>query len=149
MTTHTIGLDHQARAPRPSDRLLRSALKGDALACAASGAATLATAPLLGPLLGLPAALSLPLGVVLVGYAAAAWWVGTRADVPRRAAWACVAFNVLWIADSLALLASGWAPLTALGVGFVALQATVVAAFAALQVAGLRRAARPAHAPAR
>jgi hypothetical protein len=53
---------------------------------------------------------------------------------------AVIALNVLWVAESLAAAALGaWSPSTA-GTVWTVLQAGAVAAFAALQVAGLRRA---------
>lgn len=50
--------------------------------------------------------------------------------------------NVLWAADCLILLASGWVAPTGLGIAFVLVQAVTVLAFADLQYLGLRRSAR-------
>ena len=51
-----------------------------------------------------------------------------------------VASNALWAAGSLAVAAAGTGGPTTVGTVWIVLQALVVAGFAALQVAGLRRA---------
>jgi hypothetical protein len=52
---------------------------------------------------------------------------------------AIIALNAVWVAESLAVAALGaWSP-SATGTVWTVLQAGAVAAFAALQVAGLRR----------
>ena len=53
---------------------------------------------------------------------------------------AVIAANVLWALDSALLLAADWFTPTTAGQVVVALQAVGVAALAALQYAGLRRA---------
>jgi hypothetical protein len=53
--------------------------------------------------------------------------------------WAVVACNVLWAMDCVALLFTGWIDPSLLGVAFLLMQAVAVAAFAELQVVGLRR----------
>jgi len=53
---------------------------------------------------------------------------------------AVIAGNALWALDSALLLATDWLSPTTAGQVVVALQALGVAAFAALQYAGLRRA---------
>ena len=121
------------------ERTLRLALKLDAVASGALGLLAAVAAPMLETLLGIPAALLLPLGLFLVAYAAAVWLTGARARLSRTAAWAVVGLNAVWAIDSLALVAAGWLPLTALGVAFVLAQAAAVTLFAALQILGLRR----------
>jgi hypothetical protein len=56
-----------------------------------------------------------------------------------------VATNLVWVADSVALVATAWFPLTALGAAFVLAQAAAVFLFADLQFLGLRRARRAAR----
>src|SRR5918997_453104 len=99
--------------------LLRLALKLDAAASGASGALLVAAGSVLDDLLGLPLALLLPVGLFLLAYAA-----------------------FVWVADSVALVATAWFPLTALGAAFVLAQAAAVFLFANLQFLGLRRARR-------
>jgi hypothetical protein len=50
-----------------------------------------------------------------------------------------VAANVLWAVGSVVIAATGVGGPTAVGAAWTVLQAVVVAGFAALQVAGLRR----------
>ena len=124
--------------------LLRLALKLDALASGALGALSLAAGTVLDDLLGLPLALLVPVGLFLLAYAAFVWVLGTRRRIRRTAAWAVVAVNLVWAADSVALVLVGWFPLSALGVAFVLTQAVAVFLFADLQFLGLRRARRGA-----
>jgi hypothetical protein len=130
-----------------STPLLRLALLGDAAASGATGLLLAAAAAPLSGLLGLPEGLLLVAGLVLLPYAAAVAWLGSRAAPSRGLVRAVVAVNLVWVADSLLLLAfgpafAGLAP-TALGVAFVLAQAAVVAGFAAAQWVALRRAEAP------
>lgn len=132
---------------RPSS-FLRLALLGDALASGATGVLAVAGAGLLGDLLGLPVPMLRLVGLVLVAYAAAVAWVGTRPVVSSRIVWAIVVLNGIWVLDSVLLLASGWVAPTALGVGFILFQAFVVGGFAAAQAHGLRDASSGGTVPA-
>ena len=122
--------------------LLRYALVGDAVASGATGLLLALGAGALAGLLGLPEALMRSAGLILLPYAAVVAFLGTRATISRRAVWAVIAVNGVWVADSLILLASGWVSPTALGYAFVLAQALVVLLFAEAQYFGLRRAAR-------
>lgn len=123
---------------------LRRALLLDAVASAGMGALLLVAPALLEAPLGLPATLLRTAGAVLLPFAALLAWVARRPRVPVRVAGALVAANVLWAVDSLLLPATGWIDATALGVAFVVGQGLIVAAFAGLEWAGLRRLARAA-----
>jgi hypothetical protein len=130
-----------------STPLLRLALLGDAAASGATGLLLAAAAAPLSGLLGLPEGLLLVAGLVLLPYAAAVAWLGSRAAPSRGLVRAVVAVNLVWVVDSLLLLAfgpafAGLVP-TALGVAFVLAQAAVVAGFAAAQWVALRRAEAP------
>jgi hypothetical protein len=143
MTVHAAQIGSGPSVGVGRDGLLRLALKLDAVASGGLGVLVALTAPMLQDLLGFPAWLLAPLGLVLVPYAAGVWLTGTRARVNRTAAWAVVGLNALWVVDSLAVAAAGWLPLTPLGVAFVLAQAAAVAFFAGLQIAGLRRLRTP------
>jgi len=93
----------------------------------------------LSAILGLPFALLLGAGLVLLPFAAFAAWVGRRDVIAARAVWAVIGLNLVWAADSVLLLISGWVAPTGLGYGFVVFQALVVLAFAEAQFVGLRR----------
>src|SRR5215217_4218498 len=112
---------------------LRIALRLDAVVTAANGAAYLALAGPLEDLLGLEPALLRATGAFLLVFAAAVWLVAARAEVSRSAALAVIWVNALWALDSVAFLVLGVADPTAAGAIWIALQALVVAGFAALQ----------------
>ncbi|MFO7169817.1 MAG: hypothetical protein DIU80_017485 [Chloroflexota bacterium] len=118
---------------------LRRVLQVDGAAVTVSGAAFLAGAGRLEELLGIPAALQVPLGAALLVWAAVLIYGATRPVISRRLGWAAVIVNALWVADSVLLLVAGWLPLTQAGFWFVAAQALAVAVLAELQYIGLRR----------
>lgn len=120
-----------------SSSLLRQALLADAVASLAMGALLVLGAGALAPLLGLPRLLLLVAGLLLLPWAVCVFWLARQAVPPRRLAWAVVALNLVWVADSLLLLASGLVQPTALGTFFVLAQALAVAALAAAQALGL------------
>jgi hypothetical protein len=99
----------------------------------------LAGAGVVGPLLGISESLLRYAGIILVPFAAGVYSLSTR-PVSRGAVLAVIVLNGLWVAGSVALLAAGGIAPTALGTAFVVAQAVVVAIFAELQYAGLRRA---------
>jgi hypothetical protein len=120
-------------------RLLRVALRIDALASAASAALALLAGSFLADVLGTPLSLLWPTGVLLVAWAAALWVVASRSRMNTTAVWAIIALNILWVVDSIVLVAAGWFALTVLGTAFVLIQAAAVAVFADLEFVGLRR----------
>ena len=90
-------------------------------------------------MLGLPEPLLRIAGAVLLPFAALVAYLSLRPYLPRIAVWAVVLVNVLWAADSVLLLMSGWVAPTAAGTVFVLAQAAVVLMYAELQYMGLRR----------
>lgn len=120
-----------------SSKMLRLALLADGVACLGlGGLLTLGAGALAGPL-GLAAGLLQPVGLFLLAWAAFVLWVGGQPVTPRRLAWVIAGGNLLWVADSVALL--GFVQATGLGVAFVLLQAGFGLIAALLQIAGLRR----------
>lgn len=131
-----------APAASPSTRaggLLRPVLRLDAVVTAANGAAYLLAAPLLDGPLGLSAGLLRGVGVFLLGYAGVVWLVAARRRISGPAVEAVIGANALWAAGSVVAAVVGIGSLTALGATWLVLQAGVVAAFAVLQLVGLRR----------
>lgn len=125
-----------------SSRFLRNALALDAAACAATGLLlSLAAGPLAG-LFGLPAEFLRGAGLVLLPCAAILAWFASRETLPRLAVFAVIGINLLWVADSIAILVAGWFSPTGLGIAFVLAQAGAVAVLTELQVIGLKRSAR-------
>ncbi|MFC0030139.1 hypothetical protein ACFFMM_11475 [Micromonospora chaiyaphumensis] len=122
-------------------KLLRFALKQDAIGSGANGVVYLVAAAIFGRLFGLPAGLLYPVGAFLVAFAAALLVLASRPTVSRTSVAVVIAVNIAWVAASVELLVAGWFPLTTLGVALVIAQTVVVAGFAALQITGLRRTA--------
>ena len=122
-----------------NDKLLRLALRVDAAACAGMGIVLAAGAAALDDALGIPAGWLVGLGVVLVAFGAGLGWLSATATIPAALGWAVVAGNVAWVLASLAAVAVGWWPLTAVGIAIVIVQAVAVAALAEAECVGLRR----------
>ena len=131
-----------------SSPLLRRALALDAAACAAMGALLAVAAAPLAAWLGLPAPFLRGAGLLLLPCAAVLAWLAIRQDVPRLAAFAVIAVNLVWITDSLLLLAGGWFAPTGLGIAFVLAQAATVLALTAMEATGLTRSAMRSSATA-
>ena len=146
--TDTTSSEFRIPGPRPpwpeppvpsrTDRLLRLALQVDAVVTGLNGAGYLAAAPLLDELLGLPAGLLVGVGVFLLGFAAAVWAAGARMPISTGAAGTVVVANLLWVAASATVAATGWSTPTTVGTVWIVLQAVVVAAFTTVQAFGLR-----------
>lgn len=120
-------------------RFLRNALLLDAAASAATGLVlALAAGPLAGPF-GFPAGFLRGIGLALLPFAALLAVLAYRATLPRLAVSVIIGVNIIWIADSVAILISGWFAPTTLGVAFVLAQAAAVAIVTELEVIGLKR----------
>ena len=133
-----------ATRPRPLARLgadpLRTVLRLDAVVTGANGAAYLVAAPLLTDLLGVPSGVLRGIGAFLLAYTAGVALVAARPVVSAGATEVVVGTNLLWAAASVAAVVTDRFDLTTTGAVWVLLQAAVVAGFAVLQAAGLRRA---------
>lgn len=125
--------------PVPTSAFLRRVLLADALVSGATGALMAVAAGMLEPILHVPAPLLRAAGLVLLPYAAVVAMLARRDTLSRGAVRAVIGCNALWAVDCVALLFTGWIDPGVLGVAFILVQAVVVAAFAELQVMGLRR----------
>jgi hypothetical protein len=124
-----------------SSRFLCLLLWADAMSAAATGALQVAATSTLARWFGLPETLVLASGAVLLAVAVFAGWL---ARAPSRAGvLALVGLNAAWVLGCLDLLLSGVAG-TALGTGWLVLQAAAVGVLAELEWLALRRLARPA-----
>lgn len=119
--------------------LLRRVLQLDALVSGAAGLLMTLGAGPLSSLLALPAALLTGAGLSMLPWCAVLLWLARRDTLDRRAVWAVIAVNAVWVVDSLLLLVSGWVQPTLLGQTFVIAQALAVVLFAELQFFGLKR----------
>lgn len=122
---------------------LRRALLADALVSAAAGVAMSAGAGLLAPLLALPPGLLLGAGFTLFPWTAALLWLARQPAVPKAAVWTVIALNALWAIESAWVALGGEFRPSALGQGFIALQALTVIVLAELEWIGLRRGRAP------
>ncbi len=128
-----------ASISRDPVRYLRAVLAADAVSAGAMGVLLLFAPAVLLDLLGLPAWLTHGAGLALLPFAAFVGWVASRPVPPLAAVWTVVALNVAWAIESVVTVAGGFVTATPLGVAFVLVQAALVAAFAAVQVAALRQ----------
>lgn len=126
---------------------LRRVLLLDAVSSGAMGVLLLTCSGMLAGLLNLPAELLSEAGIVLVPFALAVGFLGTRARMARIAVWAVIGVNAVWAIDSVVLLFTGWVQPNLLGYAFVVGQAAFVALMAELEVIGMRKSA--AAVPAR
>ncbi|MFI6300100.1 hypothetical protein ACIBEJ_51505 [Nonomuraea sp. NPDC050790] len=125
------------QSPSTGLTFLRRVLGLDAAVTAVNGLAYVAAGELIGKVLGPDATTLRWPGVFLMIYGAA---VAFLAAHPRPAGVVTVVtVNGVWAVGSIVAIPAGLLNLTALGVAWTLAQAAVVAVFAVLQVAGLRR----------
>ncbi|MDX3807460.1 hypothetical protein ACXIUS_08260 [Bosea thiooxidans] len=122
-----------------SSRFLRHALALDTAACAGMSAVLVAGAGILAEPLGFPSGFLRGAGLILLPCAALLAWFASREALPRWAVHLVVVANLLWIADSVAILLMGWFAPTSLGVTVVPGQALAVAIVTELEIIGLKR----------
>jgi len=121
---------------------LKIALRLDAVVTAANGAAYLTLAGPVGDVLELSPSLLRTAGAFLLAFACVVWLAGTRDRPSRPLVAAIIAANAVWAVDSVVAAAAGWGSPSTTGTVWIVLQALVVAGFAGLQLAGLRRTPR-------
>lgn len=124
-----------------SSTFLRRVLLLDAVSSGAMGVLLLTCSGLLAGLLNLPAGLLNEAGLVLVPFALAVGFLGTRSRLSRVAVWAVIGINAIWAIDSVVLLFTGWIEPNPLGYAFVIGQAAFVAVMAELELIGMRKSA--------
>jgi hypothetical protein len=121
---------------------LRRVLGLDAVASGATGLLLAFGPALLADWLEIEAGFVQPSGVFLIAWALAVGALSLRPS--RLLVMGVIAINLLWTAESVAVLVGGALQPNAFGVAFVIAQAAAVAGFAALQAWGLRIARRTA-----
>lgn len=120
-------------------RQLSVILRVDAAACAVLVAGLLFFTGPIEDRLGLPAALSLIVGVALLPWVVVLLLAAAR-PVRPSVILGIVAGNAVWVLASVALAAAGWTDLTGAGSAFVLVQAGGTAVIAGLEYLGLRQA---------
>lgn len=124
------------------DRLLRLALRADAVLTAGAGVVLLAVGGALSGPLGPSSGLLRLLGAAFVAYGVVVWLVAAPARISRGAAGAVITANVLSTVVVVTELLGGWLSLTTAGVVVAVLMAVYTAVFADLQFLGLWRTRR-------
>jgi hypothetical protein len=119
--------------------LLRSSLRIDGWGTAAFGVVMLVGGRWLSGTIGLPTAWFVPVGIAMLGGAAALGLIAGYPKIPSRLAAFAVAGNALSGVVILPLALTGALPLTGLGVAFMVAGALWVTTFAGLAFIGLRR----------
>jgi hypothetical protein len=127
-------------AELPREAAVSLALGLDAAITGLNGLIYVALADVIDGPLGLSASLLRPAGAFLIAFALVLAYLATRRRVRTIAVEAVIAINAIWVIESVVALAFGWIEPTLGGGVWVALQAIVVAGFAALQYLALRRA---------
>ena len=123
-----------------NDRLLRTALRGNGVFSAVSGAMMVVASRPLAEFIGLawPSAL-LIMGVLTLLYALDLFWFTSRETINMTFAWLTIILDVAWVVASVALLLADPLGFTVAGKWFVGLMAEAVALFAVVQWLGVRR----------
>jgi hypothetical protein len=122
-----------------NDKLLRLALRVDAVACAGMGLVLAAGAAGLDGVLGIPAGWLVGIGAALVAIGGGLAWLSAQPTIRAPLGRAVVVGNAAWVVASVAAVAVGWWPLTAAGIAIVIAQAVAVAAVAEAEWMGVRR----------
>jgi hypothetical protein len=118
---------------------LRFVLLVDAATCFATGLLMMFGSGTLAQVSGLPETLVRYAGLSLLPFAMFLVFLATRQLSSRSLVWAASVLNVLWTADSLLLLATGWVAPTQLGYVLVIAQALGVGILAGLEYVGMRK----------
>jgi hypothetical protein len=124
---------------------LRRVLIADAASSAAMGLLLLTLNEQISAMLSLPSELLSEAGLVLLPFAAFVAFIASRDIPPRKAVWAIMAMNAVWVVDSVLLLFSGWIQPNVFGQAFIAMQALFVLVMTELEYVGLKRSMVAAH----
>lgn len=120
------------------DRLLRTAMRADAVLSGLAGLGIVVLAGPLAELTGLSSAVEYFVGVGFVLYGIAVWALARRADV-RGPGIAVATANLAYTLLTVAVVVSGAVPLTGAGVAVVLGSGVYTALFADVQYLGARR----------
>ena len=123
-----------------NDRLLRTALRGNGVFSAVSGAMMVVASRPLAEFIGLawPSAL-LIIRVLTLLYALDLFWFTSRETINMTFAWLTIILDVAWVVASVVLLLADPLGFTVAGKWFIGLMAEAVALFAVVQWLGVRR----------
>lgn len=117
---------------------LRRVLWFDAISGIGTGVLHLVASGPLSQALGLPGALLMASGMAIFAFVTLAAWLAMQPTPPRSGLSVIVVGNLAWSAGCVWLALGGVSGATAIGVGYLLVQAVVVAILAELQWMGLR-----------
>ncbi|GGX47870.1 hypothetical protein [Streptomyces chryseus] len=137
--THTLATTDTSAPPRDTARLLRLVLRVDSVSTAVMGVVLIAAVGPLGSATGMPVAFSVGFAIYQLGGAAALALVAGYPVIPSGLVWAVIAVNALSAVACVVVAFGDMVPLTGFGVVFMLAGALIVAVYAALEYAGLRR----------
>ena len=138
MATETLG--RTARTMVDNGKFFRTVLRIDGIACIVGGIATAIESAWLPNIIGAgTTSFYIALGVVFAAWGAWLTRLSTKA-VGRRTMLVLIAINALLAIDGLALLLSGWVPLTTVGFWALVVLTDAIAAVTVAYYVGLRRA---------
>ena len=122
------------------DRILRQAMRGNAIFSTLSGLLLTTASGAVAALLGVtPPAILFWMGVILVIFGLDLFWITSRERVAPPWGYLAVALDLLWVIGSALLLLGGFVDLTTTGMWAVVVVADIVALFAIWQAYGLWR----------
>lgn len=139
MSAPSTSTPPDATSPGGTSNLLRGSLRIDGWGTAVFGVAMLVAGRWLSGPLGLPSTWFVPIGIAMLGGAAALGLIAGYPRIPPRLAGCAIAGNALSGGAILVLLVTGFLPLTGLGTTFMLAGAAWVTTFAALAFIGLGR----------
>ena len=117
---------------------LRRVLALDSASCLGLGLMLVLGAGPLSGLFGLDEKLLFGAGLLLLPLAAFIAWLASRPVPPSALVWLLIVGNAAWTAESLLLISTESARITALGTAFVAAQAVAVLGVTLLEYIGVR-----------
>ncbi|MEU2390270.1 hypothetical protein [Streptomyces sp. NPDC007369] len=134
-TLHTT----EPATQQASDRFLRLVLRIDSASTAVMAAVLIAASGPLGSVTGMPVAFSSGFGIYQLGGAAALALIAGYPVIPAGLVMAVIGVNLGSAVACLVVAAGDFIPLTGFGIVFMLIGAVIVAVYAALEWAGLRR----------
>lgn len=122
-------------------RFLQNVLRANAIFSTVSGLVFIFFARSLAELMGITNSMILVgLGVLILPFAVYVYKISTMETFNSKLVWVIIELDLLWVVASAVLLLTNLVPLTTAGKWTVGLSAAIVAVFAVLEYAGLRKA---------
>ena len=122
-------------------RFLRNVLKANAIFSTVSGLMFILFASSLASLFGSTTnpMIFVGLGLVILPFAIYVYKISTMEALNTRLVWVIIGLDTFWVVASAVLLLTNIVPLTTMGKWMIGFSAEIVAVFAILEFAGLRK----------